>query len=207
MPKRINRCIELLEQGENLYYTGTGPLTYENGLKQAKTWADFLITDFEHYPFNTQGLREFMQGLVDGGPTNAGHRTPAVISTLPSNCRTIEEVRANAWQIRQVLSAGVHGILHTHARQAEAVRVAKCDGLDEQGVPTRFERCVDDVDLRPAIALSVLAERVLTGRDRVLVPAAADRRGSHSEVAVHHPVGVDDADLLARQVQVGDHAF
>jgi 4-hydroxy-2-oxoheptanedioate aldolase len=122
MTKRINRCIELLEQGENVYYTGTGPLTYENGKKQAKTWADFLITDFEHYPFDTKGLREFMQGLVDGGPTNSGHRTPAVISTLPSNCRTIEEVRANAWQVRQVLSTGVHGILHTHARQAEAVR-------------------------------------------------------------------------------------
>jgi 4-hydroxy-2-oxoheptanedioate aldolase len=138
MPKRINRCIELLEQGEILYYTGTGPLTYENGKKQAKTWADFLITDFEHYPFNTQGLREFMQGLVDGGPTNAGHRTPTVISTLPSNCRTVDEVRANAWQIRQVLSAGVHGILHTHARQADAVRafIEECrypfqkDGLD-----------------------------------------------------------------------------
>ncbi len=122
MAKRINRCIELLESGENVYYTGTGPLTYENGKKQAKTWADFLITDFEHYPFDTHGLHEFMRGLVDGGPTNSGHRTPAVLSTLPSNCRTVDEVRANAWQIRQVLSSGVHGILHTHARQAEAVR-------------------------------------------------------------------------------------
>ncbi len=138
MPQRINRCIELLEAGENLYYTGTGELTYENGKKQAKTWADFLITDFEHYPFNTQGLREFMKGLVDGGPTNAGHRTPTVISTLPSNCRTVDEVRASAWQVRQVLSAGVHGILHTHARQADAVRafIEECrypfqkDGLD-----------------------------------------------------------------------------
>ena len=138
MPGRVNRCIELLEQGENLYYTATGPLTYENGKGQAKTWADFLITDFEHYPFDIKGLREFMQGLVDGGPTNSGHRTPTVISTLPSNCRTVDEVRANAWQVRQVLSAGVHGILHTHARQADAVRafIEECrypfqkDGLD-----------------------------------------------------------------------------
>ena len=41
--KRINRCIELLDQGEYLYYSGAGPLTYENGKKQAKTWADFLM--------------------------------------------------------------------------------------------------------------------------------------------------------------------
>ena len=120
--KRINRCIELLEQGEILYYAGTGELTYENGLEQSKTWADFLITDFEHYSFDVTGLTNFMRGLVDGGPTRSGHRTPTVISTLPSNARTVNEVHANAWQVRQVLSAGVHGILHTHARQADAVR-------------------------------------------------------------------------------------
>ncbi len=122
MAKRINRAIELIEAGEPVYYTGTGELSYENGLEQAGTWADFLITDFEHYAFDIVGLTAFMKGLVDGGPTKAGHRTPAVISTLPSNCRTVAEVRANAWQVRQVLSAGVHGILHTHARQADAVR-------------------------------------------------------------------------------------
>ena len=122
MAKRINRAIELLESGQPIYYASTGELTYENGFKQASTWADFLIPEFEHGAFNVAGLWEFMKGLVDGGPTKAGHRTPAVIATLPSNCRTIAEVRANAWQIRQVLSSGVHGILDTHARQADAVR-------------------------------------------------------------------------------------
>ena len=122
MAKRINRCIELLEQGQPIYYTDAGLLTFENGLQQANTWADFLITDFEHNPFNVQGLNEFMKGLVAGGPTRSGHRTPTVISTLPSNARTVDEVRVNAWQIRQVLTAGVHGVLHTHARQADAVR-------------------------------------------------------------------------------------
>jgi len=122
MAQRINRVIDLFEAGEPAYYTGTGELTYENGLKQASTWADFMITDFEHHAFDILGLTAFMKGLVDGGPTKSGHRTPTVISTLPSNCRTVAEMRANAWQVRQVLSAGVHGILHTHARQADAVR-------------------------------------------------------------------------------------
>ena len=34
MPKRINRCIDLLEAGHTIYYTGAGELTYENGKKQ-----------------------------------------------------------------------------------------------------------------------------------------------------------------------------
>ncbi len=119
---RINRCIELLEAGENLYYTGAGELSYENGKKRVTTWADFLLADFEHNPFDIIGLRHFMRGLADGGPTNSGHRTPTVLATLPSNSRTVDEVRANAWQVRQVLSAGCHGILHTHARQADAVK-------------------------------------------------------------------------------------
>ena len=120
--KRLNRVIELWEQGQPVYYTGAGPLTYENGKKMAKTWADFINVDFEHHAFDIAGLDLFMKGLVDGGPTKSGHRIPTVITTLPSNARTKEEVWANAWQIRHVLSAGVHGILHTHARQPDAVR-------------------------------------------------------------------------------------
>ncbi len=123
MPKhRVNRCIELLEQEDYLFYANAGELTRSNGRKHAKTWADFLMVDFEHDPFNVAGLRAFMQGLTEGGPTRSGHRTPAVIATLPSNARTPHEVHVNAWQVRHVLASGVHGILHTHVRQADAAR-------------------------------------------------------------------------------------
>jgi 4-hydroxy-2-oxoheptanedioate aldolase len=118
---RINRAIDLLERGEALYYTNPGELTEENGRRQAATWADILLVDFEHEAFDVVGLTAFMRGLVAGGPTADGYRTPTVITTLPSNCRTVDEVRANAWQVRQVLTAGVHGVLHTHAHNADAV--------------------------------------------------------------------------------------
>jgi 4-hydroxy-2-oxoheptanedioate aldolase len=118
---RINRAIDLLARGEVIYYTNPGELSEENGRRQAATWADILLVDFEHHAFDVVGLTAFMRGLVAGGPTADGYRTPTVIATLPSNCRTVEEVRANAWQVRQVLSAGVHGVLHTHARRADAV--------------------------------------------------------------------------------------
>ena len=85
MPKRINRVIELIESKEPIYYTSAGDLTYENGLKQASTWAAFLLPEFEHGAFNVAGLISFMKGLVDNGPTKSGHRTPAIIATLPAN--------------------------------------------------------------------------------------------------------------------------
>jgi 4-hydroxy-2-oxoheptanedioate aldolase len=119
---RINRAIDKLARGETIYYTEAGDLNYDNGRRQAATWADYLIVEFEHAPFDVVGLAAFMRGLVDGGPTPDGYRTPTVIATLPANCRTPEEMHANAWQARQVLAAGVHGILHTHARRADAVR-------------------------------------------------------------------------------------
>ena len=101
--KRINRCIELLEQGEILYCSVVGELTYENGLEQSKTWADFLITDFEHYSFDITALTNFMRGLVDGGPTRSGHRTPAVIVEAPVDGESEQTIRANSWQFRQIL--------------------------------------------------------------------------------------------------------
>jgi 4-hydroxy-2-oxoheptanedioate aldolase len=76
----------------------------------------------EHGAFSIPNLREFMRGLVDGGPTKSGHRTPAVIVTLPITGMDEYEVRANRWMIDQVLSSGVHGILLCHARSVEAAQ-------------------------------------------------------------------------------------
>jgi 4-hydroxy-2-oxoheptanedioate aldolase len=122
LPKRINKCIELLEQGQPFYATHPTELTYDAGVKDSQTWADMLMMDFEHHPFDTVGLTNYMRGLKDGGPTPSGHLTPTVLCTLPSNAITPEEVRYNAWQARHVLTAGLHGILHTHTRTAESVK-------------------------------------------------------------------------------------
>ena len=122
MARRINKCIELLEEGQPFFASHPSALTYEAGLEDAQTWADMLMLDFEHHPFDTVGLTHYMRGLKDGGPTPSGHPTPTVLVTLPSNAISPEEVRYNAWQARHVLTAGVHGILHTHTRTAESVK-------------------------------------------------------------------------------------
>jgi 4-hydroxy-2-oxoheptanedioate aldolase len=68
------------------------------------------------------GLAEYMRGLVDGGPTRSGHRIPTVIVEAPVNGTDAANVRFNAWQFRQILGRGVHGVLLCQAESAEAVR-------------------------------------------------------------------------------------
>ena len=124
-PKHINRAIELLEQGQPVYYAGSHSGTegsFEQGKKDAQTYADYISYDMEHAPFDVKGLAEYMRGLVAGGPTKSGHRTPAVIVNVPVNGTDEATVRANAWMFQQVLATGVHGILLTHADTPSAVR-------------------------------------------------------------------------------------
>src|SRR2546430_7565478 len=122
---RINRAIELLDQGQPVYYTGSHEGTegsFEQGVKDAQTWADYISYDMEHAPFDVKGLAEYMKGLAKGGPTRSGHRTPTVIVNVPVNGTDEATVRANAWMFHQVLATGVHGILLCHADTPGAVR-------------------------------------------------------------------------------------
>jgi 4-hydroxy-2-oxoheptanedioate aldolase len=124
-PKHINRAIELLEQGQPVYYTGSHAGTtgsYDQGVKDAQTYADYISYDMEHAPFDVKGLADYMRGLAAGGPTKSGHRTPAVIVNVPVNGTDEATVRTNAWMFSQVLATGIHGILLTHADTPGAVR-------------------------------------------------------------------------------------
>ena len=47
------------------------------------TYADYINVGMEHGSFDMPGLQEFMNGLVAGGPTNSGHRTPTVVVEVP----------------------------------------------------------------------------------------------------------------------------
>ncbi len=125
MASRINRAIELLEADQAIYYDGphTGHvLTYDQGRADAKTWADYINVGMEHGAFDMTGLEEYMRGLLDGGPTRSGHLTPTVIVEAPVNGTDGPNVAFNAWQFRQILARGVHGILLCQAESADAVK-------------------------------------------------------------------------------------
>lgn len=147
---RINRAIELLQDDIAIYYDGPHSghvLTYEQGRADAATWADYINVGMEHGCFDMTGLAEYMRGLVDGGPTASGHRTPAIIVEAPVNGINADHVRFNAWQFRQILGRGVHGILLCQAENAEATRafVESCRyphhraGVDER-IPSAVAR-------------------------------------------------------------------
>lgn len=119
---RVNKSVELLAEGQPIYYTTATDHSYEGGKALAQTWADYINFEVEHMPFDMTALREFMRGLIDGGPTRSGHRTPAVIVTLPGVGVSEEVMRANAWMVVQALAAGVHGLLLCHAETPGAVR-------------------------------------------------------------------------------------
>jgi 4-hydroxy-2-oxoheptanedioate aldolase len=122
---RINRAIELLASGQAIYYTGhhTGHvLTEAQGRADAATWADYINVGMEHGAFDLGGLAAYMRGLASAAPTRSGHRTPAVIVEAPVSGFSEAEVRANAWQFRQILGRGVHGIILCMAESPDAVR-------------------------------------------------------------------------------------
>ena len=122
-PKRINKVIELFEQGQPVYYTQVDEGGYEEGKRLAQTWADYITYNMEHSPFDMDALRGFMQGLVDGGPTKSGHRTPTVVAVLPLGGVNEQVMWANYWMVEQVLGSGVHGVLLAHARGAGVSKI------------------------------------------------------------------------------------
>jgi 4-hydroxy-2-oxoheptanedioate aldolase len=120
--KHVNRIIDMWLKNQPVYYSQISGGGYEDGKKMAATKADYITYEMEHGPLDFKELREFMRGLLDAGPTRTGHKTPAVIVTLPI-AGTTDAVRANTWMIQQALAAGVHGILLCNAESPEAARM------------------------------------------------------------------------------------
>jgi 4-hydroxy-2-oxoheptanedioate aldolase len=127
-PRRVNKAIELWEDGQPIYYgiSGLGPGVdpYSQGVKMARTYLDAINVEMEHGALDFSALREFMRGLVDGGPTPSGHRTPAVFVETCIIGLDEAYMRANSWVLEQLLDCGIHGIHMCHARDTKAVQVA-----------------------------------------------------------------------------------
>ncbi|HUB44443.1 MAG TPA: aldolase/citrate lyase family protein [Acetobacteraceae bacterium] len=184
MPSRLNRAIELLSQDQAIYYVGPHSghvLTHAQGKDDAGTWADYINVGMEHGCFDMTGLAEYMRGLAEAGATRSGHRTPTVIVEAPVNGISADHVRFNAWQFRQILGRGVHGILLCQAENADATRafVESC----------RYPHHIQGVD--PAIPSALARMRGAAGgtqgstlpNGRLLLGIGTRGRGSETTAA------------------------
>jgi 4-hydroxy-2-oxoheptanedioate aldolase len=109
----------------------------------------------EHGAFNMAGLDEYMRGLIDGGPTNSSHRTPPIIVEAPVEGTSETIVRSNAWQFRQILARGVHGVILCTAETPDAVRafVESCRyPISMQGVGYGVDRGTRGTGSQPTSA-------------------------------------------------------
>ena len=64
---KINKAIELLSVDQPIYYTGAHSghvLTYEQGKKDAHTWADYINIGMEHGCFDMTGLDNYIKGEI-----------------------------------------------------------------------------------------------------------------------------------------------
>ena len=131
-PRRVNKAIELWEDNQVVYYhvyaPSGAPDGYEEGKRLSQTYCDAINYEMENGCFDFANLRNFMQGLVDGGPTPSGHRTPMVFVTIPAPGYDASSMRANAWQIQQSLAAGAHGVLVCEMHSPEAGEIAIAAG-------------------------------------------------------------------------------
>jgi 2-keto-3-deoxy-L-rhamnonate aldolase RhmA len=190
MASRINRAIELLAQDQAIYYLGahTGhQLARAQGREDAATWADYINVGMEHGAFDMAGLAEYLRGMVEAGPTRSGHRTPAVIVEAPVNGTDEANVRFNAWQFRQILGRGAHGVLLCQAESAAAVRafVESC----------RYPHHPEGVD--PALPTPLARLKGATGAARPPL-LGIGTRGRGSEATAAAIWGISEAEYRER---------
>src|SRR3954462_7435021 len=211
MPTRINRAIELLAQDQAIYYDGPHSghvLTQVQGREDAGTWADYINVGMEHGAFDMTGLAEYMRGLVDGGPTRSGHRTPAIIVEAPVNGTDEANVRHNAWQFRQILGRGVHGVLLCQAESAGAGRAfveacryphhaegGRAGGGRPSVGPCRYPHHAEGVD--PMLPSPLERMRGATGGPRPGM-LGVGTRGRGSEMSAAPIWGVSEQDYFRR---------
>jgi 4-hydroxy-2-oxoheptanedioate aldolase len=114
---RLNRMIELWEQGKPAFGTFARFRDPDGALYYASTDLDFVIFDLEHGPADFTQLRVFLQFMVDKSRLlKKGNLQPNVVPLvrIPSNGG-----ETNQWVVKQALDAGAFGMMAPHIANTE----------------------------------------------------------------------------------------
>ena len=107
---RLNKAIELLENGQAAF----GLLAFDYSLNNARSMAnsglDFIIIDMEHAPFDIERLRQFLLGMTDKRKIlEKGNLQPDVVPLVRIPAAGGEDVM---FQAKQVLDVGAFGVMY-----------------------------------------------------------------------------------------------
>jgi 4-hydroxy-2-oxoheptanedioate aldolase len=134
---RLNGVIRGLEQGKNVFVSFVPPDAGNIQIAATEPY-DGVVFEMEHQPYDTGTLRDCLQYMLNRRQiAESGSLAPAVtpLVRIPANGGEM-----NQWIAKQVLDAGVYGIIWPHISTVEEARnaVSSCRYARPAGSP-RFE--------------------------------------------------------------------
>ena len=64
-PARINKYIQLMEQGKPAFGVFSSKISVRNGANMASSGLDFVIVDLEHTPYDLTKLEGYLLGMIN----------------------------------------------------------------------------------------------------------------------------------------------
>jgi 4-hydroxy-2-oxoheptanedioate aldolase len=120
----LNKLATLLDEdkaafGINVNFGGVGNAPFDAMTHSRNPDIDVVMYDMEHSPQDVTALMTYLQFLLDPGAiAKAGHlkNQVTVVARIPAYGRELDR---NTWMVKQVLDAGVHGVVFPHIENAE----------------------------------------------------------------------------------------
>lgn len=119
-PARLNRMIELWEQGKPAFGSFARFRDADGAVYYASSQQDFVIFDMEHGPADFSQFRVFLQFMLDRGALlKKGNAQPNVVplARIPPNAG-----ERNQWTLKQTLDLGAYGVMTPHVSNAGDAR-------------------------------------------------------------------------------------
>ena len=126
---RATQLVSLLDEDKTVFggfvnFSGVGNAPLDAMTHSRDCNIDVVMYDLEHSPFDITQLRTYMQFLLDPGAIAEAGEVKAiktVIARIPAYGR---ELASNTWMVKNVLDAGVHGVVFPHIETAEQALTA-----------------------------------------------------------------------------------
>ena len=127
--ERATQLVSLLDEDQSVFggfvnFAGVGNAPMDAMTHSRDRTIDLVMYDLETSPFNVSQLQIYMQFLLDPGAiADAGEVKAAktVIARIPAYGR---ELASNTWMVKNVLDAGVHGVVFPHIETPEQALTA-----------------------------------------------------------------------------------